>query len=58
MLSIDTSPQPWISFIVLRELKGRHHHRGFSMLFITHDSHLARKVEDRVYVLKNSIVVE
>lgn len=43
---------------LLRELKGQQHGRGFSMLFITHDIHLARKVADRVYVLENGRVVE
>jgi peptide/nickel transport system ATP-binding protein len=43
---------------LLRELKGLQHGRGFSMLFITHDIHLARKVADRVYVLENGCIVE
>lgn len=43
---------------LLRELKGLQHQRGFSMLFITHDIHLARKVADRVYVLEKGSVVE
>lgn len=37
--------------VILRELKAQQHARGFSMLFITHDIHLARKIADRVYVL-------
>lgn len=43
---------------LLRELKGLQHRRGFSMLFITHDIHLARKAADRVYVLEKGCVVE
>lgn len=43
---------------LLRELKGLQHGQGFSMLFITHDIHLARKVADRVYVLEKGRVVE
>jgi len=43
---------------LLRELKGLQHTRGFSMLFITHDMHLARKVADRVYVLDHGAIVE
>jgi peptide/nickel transport system ATP-binding protein len=43
---------------LLRELKGLQHGRGFSMLFITYDIHLARKVSDRVYVLENGRIVK
>jgi peptide/nickel transport system ATP-binding protein len=43
---------------VIRELKGLQHKRGFSMIFITHDIHLARKTADRVYVLEQGKVVE
>jgi peptide/nickel transport system ATP-binding protein len=43
---------------LLRELKGLQHRQGFSMLFITHDIHLARKAADRVYVLEKGRVVE
>lgn len=38
---------------LLRQLKGLQHENGFSMLFITHDLHLARKISDRAYVLKD-----
>jgi len=43
---------------MLRELKGLQHDRGFSMLFITHDMHLARKAADRVYVMENGRIAE
>jgi peptide/nickel transport system ATP-binding protein len=42
---------PSTQAVILRELKGLQQNRGFSMLFITHDIHLARKTADRVYVL-------
>jgi len=43
---------PSTQAVILRELKGLQQSRGFSMLFITHDIHLARKTADRVYVLE------
>lgn len=44
--------------VILRELKGIQHSRGFSMLFISHDLQLARKIADRVYVLDQGFIVE
>jgi peptide/nickel transport system ATP-binding protein len=38
---------------LVRELKGLQNRCGFSMLFITHDLQLARKVADTVYVMEN-----
>lgn len=49
---------PSTQAILLRELKSLQHERGVSMLFITHDIHLARKIADRVYVLEKGRVVE
>jgi len=43
---------PSTQAVILRELKAQQQSRGFSMLFITHDIHLARKIADRVYVLE------
>ena len=43
---------PSTQAVILRELKAQQQARGFSMLFITHDIHLARKTADRVYVLE------
>ncbi|WP_347488894.1 ABC transporter ATP-binding protein [Desulfoscipio sp. XC116] len=43
---------------LLRELKGLQNRRGFAMLYITHDLHLARKVADKVYVMYNGEIVE
>ncbi|WDP93242.1 MAG: ABC transporter ATP-binding protein [Desulfobacter sp.] len=42
---------PSAQAVLLRMLKGLQHERGFSMLFITHDLHLARKIADRAYIL-------
>ena len=42
---------------LLRQLKGLQHEKGFSMLFITHDLHLARKIADRAYVLEKGRIV-
>jgi len=49
---------PSTQAVILRELKGLQHSRGFSMLFISHDLALARKVADRVYVLDMGFIVE
>lgn len=49
---------PSTQAVILRELKGLQHSRGFSMLFISHDFALARKIADRVYVLDMGFIVE
>ncbi len=49
---------PSTQAIILRELKGLQHGRGFSMLFISHNLHLARKIADRVYVIDEGYIVE
>jgi peptide/nickel transport system ATP-binding protein len=49
---------PSTQAVILRELKAQQHERGFCILFITHDIHLARKVSDRVYVLDHGSMVE
>jgi peptide/nickel transport system ATP-binding protein len=49
---------PSTQAVILRELKRLQHERGFSMLFISHNIHLARKVADRVYVLDQGFIVE
>ena len=43
---------------LLRELKGIQSRSGFSMLFITHDLFLARKVADRVYEMREGVMTE
>lgn len=43
---------------LLRELKGIQIRSGFSMLFITHDLFLARKVADRVYEMQEGVMTE
>nr|WP_321400429.1 ABC transporter ATP-binding protein [uncultured Desulfobacter sp.] len=42
---------------LLRMLKGLQHQKGFSMLFISHDIHLARKIADQAYVLDQGKIV-
>ena len=42
---------------LLRMLKGLQHKKGFSMLFISHDIHLTRKIADRAYVLDQGKIV-
>ncbi|MEW6523929.1 MAG: ABC transporter ATP-binding protein [Bacillota bacterium] len=43
---------------LLRLLKGLQNEKGFSMLFITHDLHLARKISERIIVLHAGIIAE
>ena len=49
---------PSSSANLLRELKGLQNIHGFSMLYITHDFHLARKVANRAYVMSEGRIVE
>ena len=49
---------PSAQAVLLRQLKSLQHKKGFSMLFITHDLHLARKIADRVYVLNKGAIVD
>ena len=48
---------PSTQAVILRELKGLQHGRGFSMLFISHNLHLARKIADRAYVIDEGYIV-
>jgi ABC-type glutathione transport system ATPase component len=48
---------PSTQAVILRELKSLQHRKGFSMLFITHDINLARKIADRVFVLEKGRMV-
>lgn len=43
---------------IIRLLKGLQNKNGFSMLYITHDLPVARKIADRVYVMHNGKIVE
>lgn len=43
---------------LLRLLKGLQSIRGFSMLYITHDIFLARKIADKVYVMRQGKIIE
>ena len=43
---------------LLRLLKGLQNSRGFAMLFITHDLHLARKISERIIVLDQGQITE
>ncbi len=47
---------PSAQAVLIRRLKGLQNEKGFSMLFITHDLHLARKIADRVYVLDKGTI--
>jgi peptide/nickel transport system ATP-binding protein len=49
---------PSTQAVILRDLKARQNARGFSLLFISHDIHLARKIADRVYVLEAGVMVQ
>lgn len=43
---------------LLRLLKGLQNEKGFSMLYITHDIALARKIADSVYVMRGGKIIE
>ncbi len=43
---------------MIRLLKGLQNSRGFSMLYITHDLAIARKIADRVYVMHQGRIIE
>lgn len=43
---------------ILRLLKKLQNQKGFSMLYITHDLPIARKIGDRVYVMSRGIILE
>lgn len=43
---------------ILRLLKGLQNKKGFSMLYITHDLAVARKISDIVYVMSSGKIVE
>lgn len=43
---------------LLRLLKGLQNDRGFSMLYITHDIALARKIADKAYVMYKGKIIE
>lgn len=43
---------------ILRLLKEIQNKKGFSMLYITHDLSLARKISDRIYVINDGQIIE
>lgn len=49
---------PSTSATILRVLKEQQMKTGFSMLFITHDLSLARKVADRLVIMKDGLFIE
>ncbi len=42
----------------LREVKKIQNESGFTLLYITHDLHLARKISDRVYIMQSGKIIE
>lgn len=55
---ISAMLDPSNSANLMRLLKGLQNSFGFSMLFITHDLGLARKIADYVYVMKDGKIIE
>jgi peptide/nickel transport system ATP-binding protein len=43
---------------ILRLLRGLQNKRGFAMLYITHETALARKIADRVYIMKKGKIIK
>lgn len=55
---ISTMLDPSTKANILRLLKGLQNTNGFSMLYITHDLSLARKIADKVYVMNKGKIIE
>lgn len=55
---ISTMLDPSTKANILRLLKGLQNENGFSMLYITHDLSLARKIADKVYVMHKGKIIE
>lgn len=55
---ISTMLDPSTKANILRLLKGLQNSIGFSMLYITHDMSLARKIADKVYVMHEGEIIE
>ncbi len=55
---ISTMLDPSTKANILRLLKGLQNSIGFSMLYITHDTSLARKIADKVYVMDKGDIIE
>jgi len=43
---------------LIREIKDIQNQHGFTMIFITHDLHMARKISDRVCIMENGRLIE
>lgn len=43
---------------ILRLLKGLQNPEGFAMLYITHDLALAQKIADKIYVMRQGVIIE
>ncbi len=55
---ITSMLDPSIQANIIRKLEGLQNSRGFSMLYITHNLNLARKIADKIYVMNNGCIVE
>ncbi len=55
---ISTMLDPSTKANILRLLKGLQNSIGFSMLYITHDISLARKIADKVYIMQEGEIIE
>ncbi|MGD9678342.1 MAG: ATP-binding cassette domain-containing protein, partial [Vulcanibacillus sp.] len=55
---ISTMLDPSTKANILRLLKGLQNSIGFSMLYITHDISLARKIADKIYVMHEGKIIE
>lgn len=55
---ITSMLDPSIQANIIRRLEGLQNSQGFSMLYITHNLNLARKIADKIYVMNNGCIVE
>ncbi|MFW6022823.1 MAG: ABC transporter ATP-binding protein [Halanaerobiaceae bacterium] len=54
---ITSMLDPSIQANVIRKLKELQNNKGFSMLYITHNIELARKIADKVYVMEDGQII-
>lgn len=55
---ITSMLDPSIQANIIRQLKGLQNSQGFSMLYITHNLNLARKVADKVHVMQKGEIIK
>lgn len=55
---ITSMLDPSIQANIVRKLKSLQNEKGFSMLYITHNLYLAKKIADRAYIMENGMLTK